>query len=836
MGLRGAMASNTNAHIAYEINGIYCMMVVRVKVSVFHLFHKQGGHELMTPDIVMVLGILAVVIVVLVTEWMPLEVLALLVLGVLALTGLVSPVEALAGFSNPAVVTIWAVFILSGGLTRTGIANFLGRYLLMVVGNRTSQLVIVIMVIAGVLSAFMNNVAVAALMLPVVMDIARKTNHSPSLLLMPLAYGTLLGGLTTMIGTPPNILVSEALRANELEPFKLFDFSPIGLLVMVTGVLFVAFIGTRLLPQGKDAVSPDNVENKGFLAQYRLQERLFRIKIPEHSPLIGKNLADSHLGSRLGLNVIGINRGRITDLAPEITTTLLAGDELIVEGRLDRIHEMNNWGQLLSETQVPEKSSLLAYGLHLAEVQIGAGLEFQGKKTISKIGFRNRYGLNVLFIRRHEKNIIDNVKTVPLQDGDTLVVCGPIARIDELSSAAGVLPPKILEKSEVPNEYAFGREIRLLSVPNDSKLLGQTITESCLGDALDVQILCIVREDGMVMVPSSGMHFEPGDKLIVSGLSDMIAVFLMRGLEGVFVKDEESSEDVSILENEKVGLVEVVLSPYSTHLGQTLQELSFREKYGLTVLAVWRKGRATRSGLRDLRLQLGDALLLFGDWKRLALLGREPDFLVLTENIQEAAREEKAKTALAIMVAVLLPVILGWVPIYIAAVIGAAFMVLSKCLTMEEAYRYIEWKAVFLIAGMLPLGVALEKSGTASLVAGNVIDILGPYGPKAILFGMLAITFIATSIIPTAALVVLMVPIALKTSAGLGISPYPLMMGIAMAASSSFTSPISHPANVLVMGPGGYRFMDYVKVGGPLTLLILVVLMVTIPIFWPLTP
>ncbi|MGE4560517.1 MAG: SLC13 family permease, partial [Desulfobulbus sp.] len=389
---------------------------------------------------------------------------------------------------------------------------------------------------------------------------------------------------------------------------------------------------------------------------------------------------------------------------------------------------------------------------------------------------------------------------------------------------------------EVRRKYALGRKIRLLSVPNGSKLLGQTVNESCLGDALDVQILCIVREDGTAMIPSSEMHFEPGDRLIIAGLSDMIAALLMRGLEGVFVKDGESFEDVSILENETVGLVEVVLSPYSTHLGQTLQELRFRERFGLTVLAVWRKGQVIRSGLRDLRLQLGDALLLFGHWKRLAVLGRETDFLVLTETMQEPAREDKAKIALTIMGAVLLPVILGWVPIYIAVVIGAALMVLSKCLTMEEAYRYIEWKAVFLIAGMLPLGVALEKSGAAALIAANVIELLGPYGPRAILFGMIAITFVATSIIPTAALVVLMVPIALKTSAGLGISPYPLMMGIAMAASSSFTSPISHPANVLVMGPGGYRFLDYVKVGVPLTLLILVVLMITIPIFWPLSP
>lgn len=216
------------------------------------------------------------------------------------------------------------------------------------------------------------------------------------------------------------------------------------------------------------------------------------------------------------------------------------------------------------------------------------------------------------------------------------------------------------------------------------------------------------------------------------------------------------------------------------------------------------------------------------------LLGQEPDFLVLTEKAQEPLREERAKVALAIMIAVLIPVIMNWLPIYIAVVIGAAAMVLTRCLTMEEAYRYIEWKAVFLIAGMLPLGTALDKSGAAGLLAEGVAGFLGPFGPHAVLFGLLAITFIATSIIPTAALVVLMVPIALQTAAGMGISPHALMMGVAMAASSSFTSPISHPANVLVMGPGGYRFIDYVKVGLPLTLVVLLVLMAVLPIFWPL--
>lgn len=787
----------------------------------------------MTAEIILVFVILVVVIGVLVTELMPLEVLAMLVLGVLAITGLVSPLEALAGFSNPAVVTIWAVFILSGGLTRTGIANILGRYLLKMVGTGEARLVILIMLIAGGLSAFMNNVAVAALMLPVVMDIARKTGHAPSRILMPLAYGSLLGGLTTMIGTPPNILVSEALRTNGLTPFGLFDFTPVGLFVMVGGILFVTFFCLRLLPDSSTQ-NTGRTSEKHVLARYNIQERLFRILVPQKSALIGKTLVMSDLGARLDLNVIGITRGLQTILAPEITERIQAGDELIVEGRFDRIEEMRNWGQLLTENPDPELVCLQCFSMEVAKVQLAPNSPWSSK-NLSDLNFRSNFGLNVLAVVRAGRKIDHNVKSLPLREDDTLVVHGPIANIDRFASEEGVLAPVVLAKEDVVDGYMHDQRVRLLTVAENSKLAGLTVAESRLGDALDIQILAIVREDGTALVPTPDAELEGGDRLLISGMSDLAAALLLHGLDAVFDSSQLEAVDLSVLENDQVGPVEVILSPYSALSGQTLEEISFREKFGLTVLAVLRKGRVIRTGLRSLRLEFGDALLLFGTWKKLAVLGREPDFVVLTEEMQEVAREEKAKTALVIMAAVLVPVMLGFVPIYIAVVIGAALMVLTRCLTMDEAYRYIEWKAVFLIAGMLPLGVALDKTGAASLVAEQVINLLGPFGPYGILFGLLAITFAATSIIPTAALVVLMVPIALKTSAGLGISPYPLMMGIAMAASSSFTSPISHPANVLVMGPGGYKFMDYVKVGVPLTLVIFAILMVVIPLFWPLT-
>jgi di/tricarboxylate transporter len=788
----------------------------------------------MSPEIIIVLVILTAVIVLLITEWVALEVLALLVLGVLAATGVISPTEALAGFSNPAVITIWAVFILSGGLTRTGIANILGRQLLKMAGSNVALLVAIIMIISGALSAFMNNVAIAALMLPVVMDIARKTGNAPSTLLMPLAYGSLLGGLTTMIGTPPNILVSEALRDNGLTPFGLFDFTPVGLVVMLCGVAFVTLIGTRMLPRRSVARETSRAQ-RDFRAQYELQERVFLIKIPFESALVGKTLAKSRLGAGLGLNVIGISRDGRTMLAPEITETIHAHDELIVEGRQDRIQEMNHWGQLLVETHTIDEHDLFSHGMQVAALPLDETSEFINQ-TLSGIGFRNRFGLNVLAIQRGKAHLDEELKNLPLKAEDLIVVYGPAARIDELQGDPNFGPVQRFDSDMLQRKQLAGERLRVMRVPAGSKLVGRTLSKSRLGDALDVQILSIVRQDGAALVPTSQDRFEADDLVIVSGASDMVSILLMQGLEGVFVEDQSQIADLSTIEDDQVGLVEVVLSPHTALSGQSLQQMNFREKFGLTVLAVWRKGRVYRSSLRDMALQFGDALLLYGPWKKLNVLGREPDFLVLTDTAQEPPREEKAKLALTIMVAVLVPVIMGWLPIYIAVVIGAALMVLVGCLTMDEAYRFIEWKAVFLIAGMLPLGTALDKTGAARLLAEGVVGSLGPFGPHAVLFGLLAITFLATSIIPTAALVVLMVPIALESSAGLGLSPYALMMGIAMAASSSFTSPISHPANVLVMGPGGYKFIDYIKVGLPLTLVVLIVLMIFLPIFWPLMP
>jgi di/tricarboxylate transporter len=346
-----------------------------------------------------------------------------------------------------------------------------------------------------------------------------------------------------------------------------------------------------------------------------------------------------------------------------------------------------------------------------------------------------------------------------------------------------------------------------------------------------VGVVSLKRGEIQHLRPGPDERLEADDLLFIRGTRDDVTVF--RGLQGLEVESETAPE-LRDLESERSGLIEVVLSPRTALAGKTPTQLRFRERYGMQLLAILRQGEVRRSNIRDHALRFGDALLLLGPRENLQHLARDPDFLVMSDEIEPAPERRKAPLAGLIMAGVVVPVLLGWLPIATAAVAGAAVMVLVGCLSMDQAYRAIEWRAIFLIAGMLPLGTALQETGAAAFLAEGLLDTVGPYGPWAVLGALYLVTALATSIIPTAALVVLMAPIALRACSAMEISPYAVMMAVAMAASASFTSPVSHPANVLVMGPGGYRFVDYVKLGVPLTLLVLVVVLVVLPFFWPL--
>ena len=779
----------------------------------------------MNLDIAIVFAITALAVILFITERVRVDLVALMVMASLALTGILTPVEALSGFSSAAVVTVWAVLILSAGLARTGVAGSIGHRLLGFAGGSETRLLFMIMLMVGILSGFMNSIGVAALFLPVVIDIARRIKIPPSKLLMPLAFAALMDGLTTLIGTPPNILISEALRAAALEPFGMFDYTPVGIFVLAAGILFMVLFGVRLLPKRDISSQTARGMQTDYKDLYDLTDQMVVVYLPEDSNLAGKTLGKSKLGSILGLNVIAIIHDGQTQLAPPANSILQVGDRLLLEGPLDQMDDFLDKQHLVIEDDKIALESLTTADIELVEMEITEESSLINR-TLRQIDFRNRFGLIVLAIRRGENSLRTSLETIPLQAGDTLLVQGQRTRLDTFQEHKDF----IISPAQEDQVYHLEDRLMMVRLPEDSSLVGKSLAESRLGDAFGLGVMGIVRQEKSQLMPDPDQRLEAGDTLLIKGRQeDLLTV---EGLQNLRIESELPPE-LSDIESADVGLVEAVLSPHTTLVGRTLREIHFRVKYGLSVLAIWREGQAYYRDLGEMALRFGDALLLHGSRERIRLLGSEPDFLVLTEEAQEAPRTNKALLAVLIMAIVLLPVILGWVPIAIMVVVGVALMVITGCLTMDEAYRAIEWKAVFLIAGMIPLGIAMEKTGAASFVANWMVDLLGDFGPLVIMAGLYILTSLASQVMPNPAVAVLLAPIALNTAADLGVSPYPLAMTVAVAASAAFLSPVAHPANLLVMGPGGYRISDYIKVGLPLTLVVLVVVMLVMPIFWP---
>lgn len=575
------------------------------------------------------------------------DLVALLVLVTLAVTGIITPQEAFSGFSRSAVITILAIFILTGGLYRTGATRTLGRSLLRLAGGRTGRRLVVIIMLAGAaLSLFMNNIAVASVLLPAVMGISRQTRTAPSKLLIPLAYATLLGGMATLL-TTVNILVSTGLRDQGLAPFGLLDFAPVGVPIALVGILYMATLGLNLLPERSttDHLARLRRMRTDLAELYGLRENLFEVRVRPDSPLGGRRLAESGLSERLKLNVVAVIRDGNRQLAPSPNMVLQPDDTLLVEGPSGVVGELTRHGLILAK--------------------------------------------------------------------------------------------------------------------------------------------------------------EPG------------------------TEGEELTSD-------EVVLTEVALGPHADVIGKTLKDIRFREKFGLSVLAIWREGQPLRVGLSDIPLHFGDALLVQGRRERLDVLRTDPNFLVLEEGDVEGIRPGKAWLAMAIMGAALALAALNVLPVAEATLAGAVLMVLSGCLTMDEVYQSIEWSAIFLIAGMLPLGIAMTKTGAAAQLSVWLLAPLAPLGPLALAAGLFVLTAGLTQVMSGVATVVVMTPIALSAAASLHANPHAFAMAVALAASTAFLTPMGHPVNVLVMGPGGYSFRDYVRVGLPLTVLTFIVIVIILPVVWPL--
>lgn len=776
----------------------------------------------MTFEIGFLFALLAVMVYLFLTEKLPVDLTAFLGLSILIIGGYLTPAEAFTGFASPAVITMLSVFVIGAALLETGVADIIGGRIHTIVGSSETRLILVLMLVAGVMSAFMNNIAATAVLMPAVASIANRTGIAPSRLFMPLAFGAILGGTTTLVGTPPNILAAQMLEERGLEPFTLFDFTPIGLALLFVGTIFMLTIGRKLLPTRGNR-GPAAAAGRDLKQVYQLQERLFSIRIPDPSPVDGMTIAETRLGSTLGVKVVGILRSGKRRLAPPSDSVLRSGDLLFVDGSASDLEELLRMQDL--EVQSTELSQIPAVmrgvsGIHarLVDDTPVAG------RSLRDLRFRDRFGLIVVAVERQGDVHRDRLGSIVLAEGDEIYALGNSEQIEDFSKRPGF---EVVEIGLRAIRHLLD-QLHLLKIPEDSPLLGATIVSSRLGELAGITVAGLVRGGETRLAIPADEVLEVGDQLLIGAAPSRLT-----SIEEYGEIELEADSVETPLESEEVGMVEAAIAPRSAVVGKTLAELDFQDRYGLVVLAIWRGGRPIQADFANLPLAFGDALLLHGPREKIRRMAAEPDFVVLSQEDQAVRRTSKAKWAFACLGLMIALVAGGVFPIHAAAFIAASLVILSGSITMPEVYRAIEWKAIFLVAAVLPVGLAMERTGAALLMANTVAQVAGPIGPYATLAALIVLASMLSQGLDGAPAVVLLAPVVIQTASSLGISPYPLMMGVSLAASAAFMTPFSHKANLLVMGAGGYRSVDYLKVGTPLTIVLIVIMVVLVPIFFP---
>ncbi len=779
----------------------------------------------MTLEIGILFALLVVMVVLFLTEKLPIDLTAFAGLVLLVFLGYVTADEAFQGFASPAVITMLSIFVVSGALQRTGVADVVGEWGHRVLGNRESVLILAIMALAGVLSAFMNNIAATAVLMPAVAAIARQAKLSPSRLFMPLSFGAILGGTTTLVGTPPNILSGELLRERGMEPFGLFDFTPVGAVLLAVGMVYMVTVGRRLLPEGKGDGSETDADGSRLAESYGLRHGVFSIHVHPESPLADTTLGESRLGTALGVQVVAIERDGRRILAPSADTRIQAGDRLEVEGDLTEVRKLVRVQDVQVRPTRVDELPRATPGVNGVRAVVAAESPHRGR-TLRELQFRERFGLVVFAVVRDGKTLRENLAELALRAGDVILAVGPEERLEALAHRR--------EYESVEIGFAAFREVEdelfTIQVPAGSSLVGESLEESRFGELAGVTVGAMVRGDETLLAMPPEERIAAGDRLVVVGRPERVERLLALG----DLKLEETDDgEEEALESVDVGVVAATLAPRARIAGRTVADLSFRQRYGLQVLAIEREGRSIRRDVATVALRMGDALLLQGPYEKIEMLGPDEDFVVLSEIARAPRRTAKAPYALGGLALMVLLVVAGWQPIHVAAFTAATLVILAGALRMEEAYRAIEWRAIFLVAAILPVGGAMERTGAAQMLADSVTGTVGPLGSLAVLGALVGLSSLFSQGLDGAPAVVLLTPVGLQAAEQLGLDPYPVMMGIALAASAAFMTPFSHKANLIVMGAGGYRAMDYVKVGTPLTILLLVLMTLLVPVFFP---
>ena len=596
------------------------------------------------------------------------DIVALCALIALLVLHILTPEEALSGFSNSVVVMMVGLFVVGGAIFQTGLAKMISSRLLKLAGQSELKLFLLVMLSTSAIGAFVSNTGTVALMLPIVVSLALNAGTQPSRLLMPLAFASSMGGMMTLIGTPPNLVIDEVLTHAGYEPLEFFSFLPVGLLCMLTGIIV-------LLPL-----------TRWFLSKKREKEG---------NPSAGKSL-----------------------------------NELVKE-----------------------------YGLsnNLFRLRVAASSAIVGQ-TILALDVRRRYGLNILEVRRGEASQHRFLKTVTqkLASADTVVETGDVLYVN--GPASGI------------NRFVEDFNLELMS-----------------GHATE----------------------------IASG--------------------KENSLDFY-----DIGIAEILLTPSSDIINQQVKEAGFRDKFNVNVLGIRRKKEYLLQDLGRERMHSGDVLLVQGAWQDIARISREStDWVVLGQPLEEAAKvtlDYKAPVAAAIMLLMVAMMVFDFIPVapVTAVMIAAMLMVLTGCFrNIEAAYKTINWETIMLFAGMLPMSIALEKTGASEYISNSLVSGLGAYGPVALMAGIYFTTSLMTMFISNTVTAVLMAPIALQSALQIGVSPVPFLFAVTVAASMCFASPFSTPPNALVMPAGQYTFMDYVKVGLPLQIIMGIVMVFALPLLFP---
>ncbi|HGK4040164.1 TPA: SLC13 family permease [Klebsiella pneumoniae] len=609
----------------------------------------------MNGELIWVLSLLAIAVVLFATGKVRMDAIALMVIVAFVLSGTLTLNEAFSGFSDPNVILIAALFIIGDGLVRTGVATKMGAWLVSVAGNSETKMLIYLMLTVAGLGAFMSSTGVVAIFIPVVLSVSARMNTSPSRLMMPLSFAGLISGMMTLVATPPNLVVNSELLREGLHGFSFFSVTPIGLVVLILGIVYMLAVRFMLKTDNGDSARDGRKRStfRDLIREYHLTGRARRLAIRPGSPMIGQRLDDLKLRERYCANVIGVERWR----------------------RFRRVI-----------------------------VNVNGVSEFRARDVL----------------------LID----MSVSDVDLRQFCGE----------------QMLEPMVLRGEYFADQ-------------------------ALDV------------------------------------------------------------------GMAEVALIPDSEMIGKTVREIAFRTRFGLNIVGMKRDGKAMDGSVVDEPLQLGDILLVVGNWRQIALLAkRGRDFVVLNMPVEvddASPAHSQAPHAIFCLVLMVALMLTDEIPNPIAAIIACLLMGKFRCINAESAYKAIHWPSIILIVGMMPFALALQKTGGVDLVVKGLMDVAGGEGPYLMLGCLFMMCAAIGLFISNTATAVLMAPIALAAAKSMGVSPYPFAMVVAMAASAAFMTPVSSPVNTLVLGPGKYSFSDFVKIGVPFTILVMVVCVLLIPVLFP---